>query len=190
MVLRAFLSLLCCILFFAASMAQKGDEIPKFQQHVVRDRETASSIAADFNIKLKYFLMLNNFPDSVKLKPGQKVLIRQLKDGEIAEKDGVYTASKPAEVSRSGEKTEAKKTKTSKKETETASTSKGSSIDMLTGPNGAKYEMSSGEFHVVQKGQTFYHIALMYHISMDKLKALNNMTTTDIKVGQELKVSK
>lgn len=61
---------------------------------------------------------------------------------------------------------------------------------MLVGPNGAKYEMTSGNFHVVQKGQTFYHIAMMYHLSIDELKKLNNLTTTDIKVGQELKVSK
>jgi LysM repeat protein len=194
MVLRLFHILLSAILFFSVSVAQKHDDLPKFQQHIVRDRETASSIASDFNVKLKYFLMLNNFPDSVKLKPGQKVLIRQLKEGETVEKEGAYYATKAAVTSPPDEeKTVAKKSSatkpaSTKKETETsAETSKSSP---LVGPNGAKYELSGGGFHIVQKGQTFYRIALIYHLSIDELKALNNMTTTDIKVGQELKVTK
>src|SRR5437762_4429714 len=44
--------------------------------------ETAQSIADKFGIRKKDFLMLNNFPESVKLKPGDVVLIRQLKNGE------------------------------------------------------------------------------------------------------------
>ena len=191
MVLRLFHTLLCAILFFSVSVAQKHEELPKFQEHIVRDRETASSIASDFNIKLKFFLMLNNFPDSVKLKPGQKVLIRQLKEGETVEKEGAYYASKPAVTSpRDEETTESRKsspakTSTAKKRNNEAADSDKNSP--LIGPDGTKYSLASGG---VQKGQTFYRIALIYHLTMDQLKALNNMTTTDIKVGQELRVTK
>ncbi len=199
MVLRFFQTLLCAILFFTVVVAQKNETLPKFQEHVVRDRETASSIASDFNVKLKYFLMLNNFPDSVKLKPGQKVLIRQLKEGETVEKEGAYYASKPAVTSPPEEEnTGVKKTapaKTAPVKTTAAKKVNDDTADSdkkspLVGPNGAKYELASGGFHIVQKGQTFYRIALIYHLTMDELKALNNMTTTDIKVGQELKVTK
>lgn len=193
MVLRSFLTLLFAVLFFGCSSAQKKEVLPKFQEHIVRDRETASSIAAEFNIKLKDFLLINYFPDSVKLKPGQKVLIRQLKDGETVEKEGAYYASKPAEVS-SKNTTESKKSSAAPKkevaETKTETSAKADNSNPLVGPNGARYELSSGGFHVVQKGQTFYRIALIYHLTIDELKALNNMTTTDIKVGQELKISK
>jgi LysM repeat protein len=190
MVLRFFQTLICAILLTTVVVAQKQHEVlPKFQQHIVRDRETASSIAAEFNIKTKDFLMLNNFPDSVKLKPGQKVLIRLLKEGETAEKEDAYYTSKPAAKVSEGEKSSSKKT-TTKKETETTSSATYDKSNPLVGPNGATYELSGGGFHVVQKGQTFYRIALIYHLSIDQLKALNNMTTTDIKVGQELRVTK
>ena len=188
MVFRHFLLLLCAVLFFSFSDAQKKEQLPKFQEHVVRDRETPSSIAADFNVKTKYFLMLNNFPDSVKLRPGQKVLIRQLRDGETAEKEGSYYATKPAPSS-SEDKPSGRKTTAASKEPVSAP-SKNTSSSELVGPNGAKYEVTGGGFHIVQKGQTFYRIALIYHLSIDELKALNNMTNTDIKVGQELKVTK
>jgi LysM repeat protein len=41
---------------------------------------------------------------------------------------------------------------------------------------------------VVEKGQTFYRIALIYGLTIDQLKALNNMSNTNIAVGQKLKV--
>ena len=187
MVLRPFFVLLFAVLFFSISTAQKKEKLPTFQEHIVRDRETPSSIAADFNIKTKYFLMLNNFPDSVKLRPGQKVLIRQLKDDETVEKENAYYVSKPAKASSDSK---ASKNAAAISKESTSASSKSTSSDVLVGPNGAKYEVTGGGFHIVQKGQTFYRIALIYHLSIDELKALNNMTNTDIKVGQELKVTK
>lgn len=201
MLVRFVITWLCAVLFLSASIAQKANQLmqkneklPRFQQHIVKDRETPSSIAADFNIKTRYFLMLNNFPDSVKLKPGQKVLIRQLNDGESAEKEGEYYVTKPAVTSPPDEEKPVVK-KTTAAKTEKPANSKAeppakTESNPLVGPNGAKYTLSGGGFHVVQKGQTFYRIALIYHLTVDELKALNNMTTTDIKVGQELKVTK
>ncbi len=63
-----------------------------------------------------------------------------------------------------------------------------SSKPATTGPGGVQYTVSDDGYHVVEKGQTFYRIALTYHLTVDKLKELNNMTNTNISVGQKLKV--
>ena len=223
---RYLLFLLFAIFTFShlpAQVVTTNQHLPKFQKHFVRERETPSSIAHDFNIRTKDFLMLNNFPEDVKLKPGQEVLIRTLKDGETAPKESAYipkkeaapakeTETSPETVAPEKERTTTSETPETKKEiaekhvTEsksepvsapsesrhTEAKRETAAVDpaQLVGPNGAKYELTSGNFHVVQKGQTFYRIALIYHLTIDELKKINNMTTTDIKVGQELKVSK
>lgn len=43
--------------------------------------------------------------------------------------------------------------------------------------------------HVVVKGDTLYYISKMHNISVDELKALNNLEDNNIKIGQELQVS-
>ena len=199
---RSFIVLAFAIFSISFSQAQSKEKLPRFQEHYVRDRETPSSIAQDFNLRLKDFLMLNNFPEDVKLKPGQKVLIRTLKDNENVAKESPYkpvTAEEkqPKETSAPVEKAAVKekhvaKTVSSETSTTTTSSTRTPAVDQsqLVGPNGAKYEMTGGNFHVVQKGQTFYRIALIYGLKIEELKQLNNMTTTDIKVGQELRISK
>src|SRR6185369_4328608 len=69
---------------------------PRFQKHMVQEGETAASVAEHFNVSVSDFCLLNDFPNNVKLKPGQVVLIKQLKEGEkeILE-DGAYSKSKP-----------------------------------------------------------------------------------------------
>ena len=43
--------------------------------------------------------------------------------------------------------------------------------------------------HTVQKGDTLYSLAKKYDLTVDKLKSLNNLSTTIIKVDQVLNVS-
>ena len=57
------------------------------------------------------------------------------------------------------------------------------------GPNGITYTISNSGYHQVEKKQTFYHIALIYGLTVDELKRINNMASTDIAIGQKLKVS-
>ena len=47
----------------------------------------------------------------------------------------------------------------------------------------------SGNFHVVQKGDTLYSIARRYGISVEELKRLNNLVNNTITVGQKLLVN-
>ncbi len=191
---RYLLTPIFTFLFFTMVAQTSKERLPKFQEHYVRDRETPSSIAHDFNIKTKDFLMLNNFPDDVKLKPGQKVLIRVLSDGESVTAENAYVpgaSGSKTTGSKATEKNNVEKhtSTTAEKKDGTTTTRSIADASQLVGPNGAKYELSGGNFHVVQKGQTFYRIALIYGLSIDQLKKLNNMTTTDIKVGQELRIS-
>lgn len=57
-----------------------------------------------------------------------------------------------------------------------------------TAPNEITYVKSSDGYHLVERKQTLYRIALTYGLTVDELKTLNSMNTTDIMVGQKLKV--
>jgi membrane-bound lytic murein transglycosylase D len=45
------------------------------------------------------------------------------------------------------------------------------------------------EFHLVQKGESLYLIAKKYNTTIQKLKSLNNLSNSEIKSGQKLRVS-
>ncbi|MFN8437259.1 MAG: LysM peptidoglycan-binding domain-containing protein [Cytophagales bacterium] len=47
----------------------------------------------------------------------------------------------------------------------------------------------NSKFHVVKKGETLYQISRKYGISVNELKDLNNLGSSDIKFGQKLKVN-
>lgn len=50
--------------------------------------------------------------------------------------------------------------------------------------------MSDGGSHTVAKGETLYRLSKQYGVSVDDLKAWNNLTNNTIHVGQELIVGK
>lgn len=45
------------------------------------------------------------------------------------------------------------------------------------------------DYYTVQKGDTLYKIAILYNISVDELKRINNLNTNTISVGQKLLVN-
>lgn len=49
--------------------------------------------------------------------------------------------------------------------------------------------VSQSDGHLVQKGDTLYSISRRYEISVDQLKAFNNLVDNNIKIGQVLKVT-
>ncbi len=186
---------------------------PRFQKHMVLDGETAQSIAEHFNVSVNDFCLLNDFPKDVKLKYGQVVLIRQLKDGEkeIVEDAPLQktktvkmeAAIKPVEekqktaTTKSTTTTEKAKpapvaTPVTKKETEEKPfvVPPPSTKAVEVGPGGTKYNVSQSEYHTVAKGQTFFRIALIYGLSVEELKELNGLANTTIEIGQKLKVRK
>jgi LysM repeat protein len=218
------------VLMFFMSTLNAQVAIPHFQKHTVKEGETATMVANKFHVSLTDFCLLNDFPETVKLKPGQVVLIKQLKDGEeevieeapkksnlmSSEKWVSPSESKAAPAKTSGasrEESRPSSTSTAKessksevsepasekprasstatiKTTDPGVTPPPSTKAVEVGPGGKVYNVSKSGYHVVEKGQTFYRIALIYGLSVDDLKALNGMSNTNIAVGQKLKVSK
>ncbi|MCD2259337.1 lytic transglycosylase [Psychroserpens luteolus] len=49
-------------------------------------------------------------------------------------------------------------------------------------------ETNDSNYHTVKKGETLYALSKRYNTSLDELKRANNLDTTLIKIGQELRV--
>lgn len=181
---------------------------PRFQKHTVLDGETAQTIAEQFNVTVSDFCLLNDFPKDVKLKFGQVVLVKQLKEGEkeIVE-DVPLQKTKPVKMEAAIKPAEEKPNPAPTKTTTTTITEKPKPVEtkkvvdekpfvvpppstkaVEVGPGGTKYNVSQNEYHVVAKGQTFFRIALIYGLSVEELKELNGLTNTTIEIGQKLKV--
>ena len=235
------ISLFALLLFIFTCNVQAQVAYPRFQKHTVLEGESAQDVAEHFMVTLQDFCLLNDFPENVKLKAGQVVLIKQLKEGEkeIVE-EPVAKKTAPAQKQEEQEVTEeaplkkvapvkeapAKTVTTEKTEpapAETVSHEKPKPAPVKTapvaekpkpaparkevaeqpfvvpppstkaveiGPHGVKYNVSKEEYHIVQKNQTFFRIALIYGMSVDELKALNGLDNTTVEIGQKLKVRK
>ncbi len=180
--LRPFL-LGISFIFFGLFSATAQERLPQFLQYKVKPGETINYIAEHFNVPLQDLLLLNDFPPNVQVKTNQVVLIRLLKEGEEGTplaadyKDPKGTSASSKKVV---ETTEGKE----------VSTNVTASKPETVGPDGTKYKVSDSQYHTVQKGQTFYRIALIYGLTVEELKQLNNLSSTTIAVGQKLRVSK
>lgn len=55
-----------------------------------------------------------------------------------------------------------------------------------------KYEEEIGDFSIyyVEKGDSMYSISKKFHISINELKALNDLSTTTLSIGQKLRINK
>src|SRR5580704_1281037 len=98
-----FMFFLCTGLLLAAGpVCAQPERAPQFEKYIVQQGETPAMIADKFRIKKKDFLMLNDFPSYVVLKPGQEVLIKRLKEGEKPVEDattgGQYAARNGPEL--------------------------------------------------------------------------------------------
>jgi len=175
------------------------ERLPQFLKHTVKQGEDINSIAQNFNVDPTDMLLLNDFPKGVNLEEGQVILVRLLRDGETPPKEEM-ASSKPSKTTtktataNNSPKAAPVATKPVTENKEVLSTEPVASVPAAstkkveTGPNGTTYQVTQAEYHVVEKGQTFYRIALIYGLTIDQLKALNNMSNTNIAVGQKLKV--
>ncbi len=57
-------------------------------------------------------------------------------------------------------------------------------------PKDPPTSLENGKLHLVQQGDTLYKISQLYKISVEDLKALNQLTDNNIKIGQKLVVVK
>lgn len=201
--MRVFTLLIIALSSFLFTHAQ--ERLPQFLKHKVKPGETITSIAELYNVNRTDLLLLNDFPEEVLLTTNQIILIRVLEPGEEAPPlPPDYKESKPVSAQKKTETVADKKpmptaTKQEqpaevKKELPVAAAEKpkpaASTSAPTVGPDGTVYKVTDSEYHIVEKGQTFYRIALIYGLTLDELKALNGLTSTTVSVGQKLRVKK
>lgn len=61
-------------------------------------------------------------------------------------------------------------------------------IDLQNPADRNSIEIAEGRAHMVQKGENLYRIALKYNTSVKKLVAINQLKSTDLYIGQVLKI--
>lgn len=187
----------------------------QYLEHVVEWSETIYSIPVHYNMTTKEFLAVNGFSHDVEIKPGMVVKVRELtpeeqfaKRREENKKEVVKVeVAKPAPVASNREqimmdtkmkvedvvpvvaqkqpepKPEPVKIQEPKVEQPSAT-----DPNISVGSNGVIYHISKNGTHLVEKQQTAFHIAKIYNLSIDDLLRINNLQSTDIKIGQKLKV--
>lgn len=187
----------------------------QYLEHTVEWSETIYSIPVHYNMTTKEFLAVNGFSHDVEIKPGMVVKVRELTPEEqFAKKrqeQKIETVkvepAKPAPVASNREqimmdtkmKVEdvvpavAQKQPEPKPEPVKAPVQKTEqpvAIDpnISVGSNGVVYHISKNGLHLVEKQQTAFHIAKIYNLTIDDLLRINNLQSTDIKIGQKLKV--
>ena len=52
------------------------------------------------------------------------------------------------------------------------------------------FTIKNRDIHIVQKGDTLYGLSKRYKISVDKLKKINGLTSSEIQIGQHIRVDK
>ena len=52
------------------------------------------------------------------------------------------------------------------------------------------FTIKNRDIHIVQKGDTLYGLSQRYKISVDKLKKINGLTSSEIQIGQHIRVEK
>lgn len=181
----------------------------KYVKHQVEYTETVYSIPVHYNMTTKEFLSVNNFEIDVVLKPGQEVLIREMTPAELEEarlrklketpeQKVSISAREQArmEIKQKVESMQPVKAEAVKDlpvaKAEVAVQPKpavSANKDFDIGPNGIMYKISKNGYHLVEKKQTIYHLSQIYNVPIEDLKKLNNLATTDISIGQKLKVS-
>lgn len=182
------------LVLFSTLATQAQIQVTHFQQHSVEKGETAKTIAAKYNIDFIDFILLNDFPADVKLPTGTIVLIREIKEDEL-DKQLSGTTTDEADTSKPKEEIQVSGLKPGKPVVNLApepvkTEPKVAKQNIVYGPNRTRYIISQNGYHIVEKNQTCYRIALIYEINLDYLMELNNLSSYTIEIGQKLKVRK
>jgi len=161
-----------------------------FQQHTVKQGETVESITQQYNIDQMDFLLLNDFPTTINLQPGTVVLIKIINDEEFEQLAAIDMSS--VSGFRQSKQVIDLAPSTAKKPEPIPVVPKRepSTKDIEYGPRGTTYHVSRNGYHIVEKDQTCYRIAIIYGLNLEFLLELNNLHSYLIIPGQKLRVSR
>lgn len=187
----------------------------QYLEHTVEWSETIYSIPVHYNMTTPEFLAVNGFSHDVEIKPGMVVKVRELTPEEqFAKKRQEHKIetvkvepAKPAPVASNREqimmdtkmkvedvvpavaqKQPEPKPEPAKVPVQKAEQPVATDPNISVGSNGVVYHISKNGLHLVEKQQTAFHIAKIYNLTIDDLLRINNLQSTDIKIGQKLKV--
>ncbi len=145
--------------------------------YTVKSGETPSSVAKKFGMTVSELRNLNGLGKSNHLKPKRKLLV-YTKVSRQKPKENIASTYVP---------------QIQKPDSVTAADSSASGPEMEATASGTVTEVTPPEarttVHVVKKGESLGLIANRYKCTINDLTRWNNLTTTNILVGQKLKVS-
>jgi membrane-bound lytic murein transglycosylase D len=136
-------------------------------KHKVEPGQTYYSIAKQYGITVDELRSMNNLSASDVLVVGKELTVKG-SPSPAASTAATNTASKPAAVAPASKPTAVAPVK------ETTATA------------------ATGEttYHTVEKGETMFRISKNFGVTIEQIQTWNNLTTTEVKVGQKIKIVK
>lgn len=154
--------------FFVASVFVAFTQLHAFSQstvkytiHTIQKGETLSGLSAKYKTTVGDIMRLNGMNTNSKLQIGEKVKI----PANGAKVPATAQTTPPA-------------TNPPKKEV---------AAPAVQQPDAGA--ATAGIIHTVQKGETLYKIGKQYHVSIDKIKTWNHLTTDKVSIGQQLSIN-
>jgi membrane-bound lytic murein transglycosylase D len=134
-------------------------------KHKVEPGQTYYSISKQYGITVDELRSMNNLSSSDVLVVGKELTVKG-SPSPAASTAATNTASKPAAIAPASKPTPTAPVK------ETAA--------------------ATGEttYHTVEKGETMFRISKNFGVTIEQIQTWNNLTTTEVKVGQKIKIVK
>lgn len=147
----------------AAVPSPREQNLPEDYYHVVVQGEGLYRIAVNNSITLAELLRFNGFADtSVPLRPGDRILIKDPAGATASAAQGAPSTS-----------------------SESQGTTPVANPPRISAPASGDTVIVE-QVYIVQRGDTLYRIATNHGVSVDDLKARNNLSSNEIRVGQRL----
>jgi len=161
----------------AASSALVTEENPELTDHAVQKKENLNMLAEKYGTTVNELKRINNLK-TINLKIGQVLKVPMKAGGNIDEKTAAAVAEPAAPApSRATRQSVPNKPVTS--------------TNFTPPPTPAQEEPSRDQLvvHTVAGNETMYSIATKYNLTLDQLKAKNNLSSNSLYVGQKLLIS-
>lgn len=177
--------------------------VKKSKTHIVRGGETLYAIAKRYHVEVDQILKWNNLKSGAGLSIGQELTLFGEKESQPDVSPTKEKKDTQIHVVKAGETLYgiSRKYQVSSLDIQQWNNLSGNGLSIgqeLVIGDDEKSEIrsestdqpkdDSTRIHVVEAGETLYGIARKYNMKLDELKKLNNKTSNDLTLGEELKV--
>lgn len=175
-----------------AQLAENTQKLSKkTASYTIKSGDTLYSVAKKHGLSVEQLQALNNNIDPTTLSVGQKIAVSgkipavqntrrsapKMQTYTVKQGDTLYSIAKRHGLSVAELQGINKSLTTSLKV--------GQKISV---PNGGSKLIAQPRIHIVKKGDTLYSISKSYNVSVDALKAYNNMADNSLSIGQKVKI--